>query len=640
MGALSPWTGSGFGGWSKWLTTCLVLANPVSVVAKSAADYFIHSLPGQPEGPLLKMHAGHVEIDPEHNGNLFFWHYENRHIADKPRTVIWLNGGPGCSSMDGALMEVGPYRLEDDHTLTYNNGSWDEFANLLFVDQPVGTGFSYVNTDSYIHDLDVMASQFVTFLDKWFELFPQYEHDDLYFAGESYAGQYIPYIAQAILDRNKDKSVVSSNRVWNLKGLLIGNGWISPFDQYPAYLSYAYNEGIIQGGTEQAKRVEAKVAKCMPQLDIPGGLGSVHISACEDILQSIIDETRTGNRCLNYYDIRLTDTYPACGTNWPPDLVQMEPYLHRKDVIQALHINTDKQTGWAECSGAVGSNFNARNSKPSVYLLPGLLEAGVPIVLFSGQKDLICNHVGTEDMIKNMKWSGGMGFELSPGVWAPKRDWTIEGEPAGIYQEARNLTYVLFYNSSHMVPFDYPRRTRDMLDRFLGVDITDIGGDPSDSRIDGTKGPDTSVSGHPNSTAAADREKEKVKQAAWKAYYKSGEVALVVVAIAAILWGVFICRSRRKRQGSGYRGIYPLSGAESSGSLARFANKRSGHGDLEAADFDESELDSRPGGPSVSSRSSSREPYAIGDEESSDEEEGGSGERKEMLRQQPAGERS
>lgn len=118
-------------------------------------------------------------MTPETNGNLFFWHFENQHIADRQRTVIWLNGGPGCSSEDGALMEIGPYRLKDKENLEYNNGSWHEFANLLFVDNPVGTGFSYVNTNSYVHELDEMANQFVRFLEKWFALWPQYEHDDV-----------------------------------------------------------------------------------------------------------------------------------------------------------------------------------------------------------------------------------------------------------------------------------------------------------------------------------------------------------------------------------------------------------------------------------------------------------------------------
>lgn len=121
----------------------------------------------------------HVEITPEHHGNLFFWLYHNRHVADKQRLVIWLNGGPGCSSEDGALMEIGPYRVREGGKLEVVNGSWDEFANLLFVDNPVGTGFSYVDTDSYLSELEQMASQFVTFLQKWFAIFPEFSHDDV-----------------------------------------------------------------------------------------------------------------------------------------------------------------------------------------------------------------------------------------------------------------------------------------------------------------------------------------------------------------------------------------------------------------------------------------------------------------------------
>ena len=77
------------------------------------------------------------------------------------------------------MMEIGPYRLKDDSTLEYNDGSWDEFANIMFVDNPVGTGFSYADTDSYVQSLQEMADQFITFLEKWYALFPEYEHDDV-----------------------------------------------------------------------------------------------------------------------------------------------------------------------------------------------------------------------------------------------------------------------------------------------------------------------------------------------------------------------------------------------------------------------------------------------------------------------------
>ena len=76
-------------------------------------------------------------------------------------------------------MEIGPYRVKDPDTLVLNKGAWNEFANLLFVDNPVGTGFSVVDTDSYVKELTDMAAQFVTFLEKWFSIFPEYAQDDV-----------------------------------------------------------------------------------------------------------------------------------------------------------------------------------------------------------------------------------------------------------------------------------------------------------------------------------------------------------------------------------------------------------------------------------------------------------------------------
>lgn len=442
----------------------------------------------------------------------------------------------------------------------------------------------------------------------------------LYIAGESYAGQHIPYIARGILDRNAR----GPKQPWNLQGLLIGNGWISPTDQYLSYLPFAYKAGLVQGGTGHADQIEKQQAICVKALDA-GAKDHVDDASCEQILQDILRLTRTkqqngGEQCVNMYDVRLRDSYPSCGMSWPPDLKHVTPYLGRKDVIQALHIDPGKSTGWTECNGAVGSQFRAKNSRPAVELLPGLLEQ-VPIILFSGDQDLICNHVGTEELINNLHWNNGTGFEISPGQWAPRRDWTFEGEPAGIYQEARNLTYVLFYNSSHMVPFDYARRSRDMLDRFMGVDIGSIGGQPADSRIDGEKGLETSVGGHPNSTAAEEQEKQKLQEATWRAYYKSGEVALVFVAIAAALWGWFVWRDRRRR--AGYQGVFGGSswrtangreGGRESVGLESFRQKTAER-DVEAADFDENELEDlgprKPGG--------NERRYSLGDA-SSDEE--------------------
>lgn len=376
-------------------------------------------------------------------------------------------------------------------------------------------------------------------------------------------------------------------------------------------MTFLEREGLIKEGTTLHRNLNALNEVCVSQLDTPSGKNKVSLSSCEFVLQSYLDSTVEDNKCLNMYDIRLKDDN-TCGMSWPPDLKDIEPYLGRADVIDALNINPAKKTAWEECNNRVGQAFVAEHSVPSVNLLPGLIESGINILLFSGDKDLICNHIGTETLIHNMKWKGGTGFETSPGVWAPRHDWSFEGEPAGIYQYARNLTYVLFYNSSHMVPFDMPRQSRDMLDRFMKVDIASIGGMPTDSRIDGEKLPQTSVGGQANSTAAEKHEKEKLKATEMHAYTKSGEAILVIVIIGVTIWGFFIWRSRRASKG--YRGV---KDDHADGSLLNRFAQRSGR-DVEANDFDESELDNL--------HSPDGNHYAVGDE-SDDEHENEHGHR-------------
>ena len=108
----------------------------------SAANFFIPSLPGQPQDSTLVQYAGHIPSAPVKNGHvdlesdahLFFYLVRNRHIADRERTLIWFNGGPGCSSFDGAMMEVGPLRLVpgSQGQLKEVPSAWNEYANVIF----------------------------------------------------------------------------------------------------------------------------------------------------------------------------------------------------------------------------------------------------------------------------------------------------------------------------------------------------------------------------------------------------------------------------------------------------------------------------------------------------------------------------
>ncbi|KAK9476413.1 Alpha/Beta hydrolase protein [Lipomyces japonicus] len=547
--------------WWRHVNLVLVAAvlafSNILPAAASQSDYFVKSLPGTPKNVALpKMHAGHIEIKPEHHGNIFFWLFDNQHIADKQRTIIWLNGGPGCSSMDGALMEVGPFKVKEGGELYENPGRWNEFANLLFVDNPLGTGFSFVDTDSYIHDLPEMATDFLIFLDKFFDIFPQYQSDDLYIAGESYAGMYIPYIADAILSRNNQ----TDSKQYPLKGILLGNGWIDPARQYLSYLPFAYESGIIKGDSVEAKQVEQAQGVCIKSLQsvLEQGTSIIDVPQCEAVLDKILDVSQDKSQpdkktCRNMYDVRKFDNYPSCGANWPEDLSFVTPYLRDEAVTKALHISPEKKSGWVECAGAVSRAFTAKNSKPASDLLPRILEQ-IPVLMFNGDKDIICNHLGNEDLIGQLKFNGGTGFEEVPGgAWAPREVWTYEGHEAGYYQSARNLTYVLVHNASHMVPFDLPLESRDMLHRFIGIDYENSGLVPPNSIVGDVKNTTNPVSGGGGNGSTDDD--KKIKDATKAAYYRAGELALIIVTMGAVSFAVFVIYQRHLARTGGYRSV-------------------------------------------------------------------------------------
>jgi carboxypeptidase D len=229
-------------------------------------------------------------------------------------------------------------------------------------------------------------------------------------------------------------------------------------------------------------------------------------------------------RCVNMYDVRLDDTNPDCGANWPPDLEYVTTYLQRQDVMSRIHAD-GKKSGWTECSDSVFETFRACHSEPSIKLLPDLLRQ-IPIVLYSGEYDLICNHWATETMIDAMIWNNGTGFVLSDGTLAPTESWSVEGEPAGLIRTARNLTYILFYNSSHMVPYNYAHRSRVMLHKFMQLDLISVNKQTTKKNIDRTN-----LTTH-------------------RASKRSGLIALVIIIIIVALMGLawfFIYRQHQSR---------------------------------------------------------------------------------------------
>ena len=501
-------------------------ASTHTVNGLQADDFYIHDLPLLPEEfSSIRMHAGHLPVYSQHHGALFFWHFASKYIGDKLRTVIWLNGGPGCSSLIGAWMEIGPFRFQDENKIIENSGSWHMFANLLFVEQPVGTGFSYIDKDSFIHELNEMANHFLSFLDRYIEIFPDILQSDIYLAGESFAGQYIPYIAQMIITkRSKVK----------LCGLLIGldrscneDGWIDPATMYDSYLPFAVANNLVAKKSVLYRNITDQVKKCRDAIS-----KHLHVSqeACNFILSQITYDGAMNNhypkkkngRCVNVYDVRLDDTRPGCGMNWPPEVEYLAHYLRRQDVMSRIHVD-NRRTQWSNCSDSVFKAFRANQSTPSIKLLPDLLRQ-IPIMLYSGEYDLICNHWGTEKMLDAMMWNNGTGFDLGKETSAPSESWVVDNERVGLIRSARNLTYILFYNSSHRVPYNYARRSRAMLHQFMKLNL----------------------SLYANQTTAKDTI-DKINQARYYDYKLAGSIRFAVV-LSIISLTILICLVVHKKR--------------------------------------------------------------------------------------------
>ncbi|CAG8577547.1 5065_t:CDS:2, partial [Scutellospora calospora] len=168
--------------------------------------------------PNVKQYSGYIQ--PSDGVNMFFWFFESRNNPSNSPLTLYLNGGPGCSSMIGLFQEVGPCRSKPNGTDTYLNPySWNNVSNILFVDQPTGAGFSYGG--DYVTSTTQAASYLYEFLESWFSNFPQYASLDFHLFGESYAGHYIPALAKLIIN----------NKAIHLKSIGIGDGLIDPVNQ-------------------------------------------------------------------------------------------------------------------------------------------------------------------------------------------------------------------------------------------------------------------------------------------------------------------------------------------------------------------------------------------------------------------------
>ncbi|KAK9163661.1 hypothetical protein Syun_004563 [Stephania yunnanensis] len=208
----------------------------------------VHYLPGFP-GPLpFELETGYISADEKNDVQLFYYFIKSERDPTKDPLILWLTGGPGCSAISGMMYEIGPLyfnKVEYDGTLPtlkLNPYSWTKVANIIFLDAPVGTGFSYSNSIQGSLTGDIISGiQTRTFLKKWFFDHPEFLLNPFYIGGDSYSGITIPPLALDVSDGNKG----GIEPAINLKGYILGNPGTNRRVDHNGQIPYAHGMGLI-----------------------------------------------------------------------------------------------------------------------------------------------------------------------------------------------------------------------------------------------------------------------------------------------------------------------------------------------------------------------------------------------------------
>ncbi|XP_038979108.1 serine carboxypeptidase 1-like [Phoenix dactylifera] len=403
----------------------------------------IDALPGQPKGVSFDQYAGYVTVEPQNGRTLFYYFVESPRDSEKKPLLLWLNGGPGCSSLGyGALQELGPFRVNrDGKTLLRNNHAWNNVANVIFLESPAGVGFSYTNTSSdYKNRGDKRtAEDTYTFLVNWLERFPEYKTRDLFITGESYAGHYVPQLASLILLNNKNPN----KPIINLRGIAMGNAYIDSNITEMAMYEFLWMHDMYSDRTHKLIRRTCNISDMSsPECKHATNLADMEIGSINpyNVYAPLCTEKSHKATCITSSNVEFdpcTDEY-------------VDVYLNQPVVQKSLHAVPSL---WTHCS------LGGWRDSPDTMLpmIEQLTTSGIRIWLYSGDMDSIVSVTST-------KYSLRM---LGLPIKSPWRPWQANGEVAGYVVAYKGLTFVTVRGAGHEVPSYQPEKALVMISAFL-----------------------------------------------------------------------------------------------------------------------------------------------------------------------------
>ncbi|KAL4712960.1 hypothetical protein ACJJTC_012030 [Scirpophaga incertulas] len=420
---------TGFDAGAPLLLTPLVEQNKLEEAREAAivdSDYLL---------PDMDSYAGYLTVNKEYNSNLWFWYFP---VSEKPVEetpwIIWLQGGPGASSLYGLFTEIGPFVVNKDNQLEEIMYSWGKNHSLLFIDNPVGTGFSFTDDDrGYATNQTTIGENLYSALQQFLTIFPELRKAPLTIAGESYAGKHIPSLAIQILWHKSERKPI------NLQGLAIGNGFVDPVT-LQRYSHFVREAGLVDDRVANfMNHLEAAVTQFINNGEMLKAYAYYNY-----LLRVFLEESE------------LTNLYNYLQDEISLDGAYMD-YIQRTQVRRALHVGNTTFTS----IGVVYRKLVPDFMGSAKTWLEELLE-NYRVMLYNGHLDIIVAYHPSVNTYNALSFSGAADFER-----AKRKPWYHDGKLAGYFKTAGKLTEVMIRGAGHMVPADQPAAALGLISAFV-----------------------------------------------------------------------------------------------------------------------------------------------------------------------------
>ncbi|PCH36516.1 hypothetical protein WOLCODRAFT_28645 [Wolfiporia cocos MD-104 SS10] len=428
--------------------------------------------------PSVQQYSGYLDIAEDKH--LFFWFFEARVNPEDAPLLLWLNGGPGCSSSTGLLFELGPCSIADSGAnVTYNKHSWNTHANVIFLDQPVNVGFSYANDGTSVNTSPVAGKDVYAFLELFLGRFPQYAKAPFHIAAESYGGTYAPNIAAVIHAENKAlaRAGAQANDALlhiNLASVMLGNGLTDPYVQMASVPDWACDGPYpVYDDPEgpECQAIRAKVPTCQRLLkscyEYESRLMCVPaLLYCNSQIMGPLVQLG-----YNPYDVRRKCDRQRDGDLCYSQMGWIDTWMNKPANKRALGV--DPTLEFQSCNMQVNQAFafQGDGAHNSAKLLPELVEDGVRLLVYAGNADMMCNFIGNERWVEQLDSRFQKEFAAKkPVPWVTTESGQLAGtvrSAGGNGYTAGNITFVAVHEAGHMVPYDQPEAALDLVTKWL-----------------------------------------------------------------------------------------------------------------------------------------------------------------------------